>query len=267
MLTHQLVIAILVSAGILGEARPLFADCVFAVRPATAAEKKIYADGFALFQQMAPAAPAGWEQNDTPKDGTLKEVCAATGASVTRWAFQRAFTRTEGMQERNAKTVDQMKGIADRAKATQKANEAKIAENDQQMQAAMKKMQALAAAQKVAEMEALGKDIERLGNERMKLMGVAGQETALDTIDAAARKDTGASFRVSIGETDVNTSGFRPMTVPVGKGYRQDGNSGGNPWLEIMVVLPAPGAGGQTVVRISGDPERAGALLNAAKLR
>jgi hypothetical protein len=260
-------LTLLLVATILGEAPPVV-DCVYTVRPATAAEKKIYADGFALFQQMVPASPAGWEPRDEPKDGVLKEVCAASGATVNRWRFQRAFNRSEGMQDRNARTADQLNAVGDQAKATQKSNEAKLAENDQQMQAAMKKMQALAAAQKTAEMDAVSKEIERLGNERMKLMGVAGQETTIGAIDTAARKDTDASFSVSVGETDITTGGFKPMTVPVGKGYRQDGDNGGNPWLEIMVLLPAPSAGGgQTVVRISGDPERAEALLKAAKLR
>lgn len=268
MLTHQSVIAMLIAAAFVGEARPLFADCVFAVRPATAAEKKIYADGFALFQRMAPAVPAGWEQNDTPKDGTLKEVCAAPGASVTQWRFARGFTRTEGMQDRHAKTMEQLKAIGEQGKATAKANEAKLADNQRQMEAAMKKMQALATAQKAAEMEAVSAEIERLGQARMKLMGVAEQETAIKALDAESQKDTYASFSVSVGETEVDTRSFKPMTVAVGRGYRQEIDSGGNPKVDIMVVLPPSSAGtGQTVVRISGDPSRADGLLKAAKLR
>ena len=248
--------------------QPVFADCVFTVRPATAEEKKIYADGFALFQRMAPPAPAGWQHSDNPKNNELKEVCAASAKSVTRWGFQRSFERVEGMQERQAKAVDQVKAVAEQSKAAMKTNEAKLEENQRQMNAAMKKMQELAAAQKIAEMEAVNKDVERLMKERESLMGLGGQDAKMQAVDAEVRKDTGASFNVVIGETDVDTSGFTPMAVPVGKGYRQDLDNSGNPWLDIVVVLPTPSPGaGQTVVRISGDPARAEALFKAAKLR
>jgi hypothetical protein len=58
------------------------------------------------------------------------------------------------------------------------------------------------------------------------------------------------------------------MAVAAGKRYRQGLDNSGNPWLDIVVVLPPPSPGvGQTVVRISGDPARAEALLRAANLR
>ena len=65
-------------------------DCTkFAKRPTTAEEKKIYADGYALFLRMAPAAPAGWDSSDAQKSGVLNEVCAPASEKVITHGFQR----------------------------------------------------------------------------------------------------------------------------------------------------------------------------------
>jgi hypothetical protein len=259
---------VLMTVAILGAAAPVFADCVYTVRPANAEEKKIHADGFALFQRIAPPTPAGWQPVDNPKDGDLKEVCAPSAASVTRWGFYRGFDRVEGVQERQAQALDQVRAAAERSKAAMKANEAKLAENQRQFDAVMKKMQTLMVEKKTAGLEALQKEAEQLMKERQKLMGGEGQDGEMKAIDAAVRKDTIASFGMVIGETAVNTDGFKPMAVPVGKGYRRESESGGNPQVDIVVVLPpAAGTKGQTVVRISGDPARADALLKAANFR
>ena len=42
-------LGLVVGVAMLGVARPASADCTETVRPATAEEKKAYADGFALF--------------------------------------------------------------------------------------------------------------------------------------------------------------------------------------------------------------------------
>ncbi len=60
------------------------------------------------------------------------------------------------------------------------------------------------------------------------------------------------------------SNAFKPMASAVGKGFRQDyyQEKNGNPHADLVVVLPpVAGVPGQTVVRISGDPARADALL------
>lgn len=68
MTRHNVVhLALALGAAFTLTPRIVFADCA-PVRPATAEEKKIYADGYALFLRMAPGAPAGWEGNDGQED-------------------------------------------------------------------------------------------------------------------------------------------------------------------------------------------------------
>jgi hypothetical protein len=140
-----------VSVVMLSAARMATAQCDGLKRPPTAAEAKAYADGFALFQRIAPQAPAGWT-----------------------------------------------------------------------------------------------------------------------AIDAEMTRDETAQFTLIYGETDVAmSSAYKPMASAVGKGYRQDyRESNGNPHAELVVLLPpVTGVPGRTVVRISGDPARADALLKATQLR
>lgn len=86
-------------------------------------------------------------------------------------------------------------------------------------------------------------------------------------LDAAADRDTSASFSVVVGETKVETRGYKPMTVAEGQGYRQDTERTGNPFADLLVVLSSPDAGGRlTVVRIVADRARAEALLAATQL-
>jgi hypothetical protein len=92
----------------------------------------------------------------------------------------------------------------------------------------------------------------------------------MTAIDAEATRDENAQFVMTYGETDVaNSTSSKPMASAVGQGYRQDyQDSDGNPHAELVVVLPpVAGVPGRTVVRISGDPARADALLKATKLR
>jgi hypothetical protein len=251
-------------------ARPALADCVFTTRPASAQEKKIYADGFALLQKMAPPAPAGWEQDDSPKDDVLTEVCAPGSAPVTRWAFSRSYSRTSDERARQDAALQQTMAIAQKSAATMKANEARLAEVQKQMEALMKRMQELAAAQRFAEMEKVSSEMETLIQQQEKLMGVAESDAAMKAVEAAADKDISANFSVTVGETEIETRAYEPWTSPVGRGYRQDFvGDNGNPHSDLVIVLPAaPGGGpGQIVVRISGDPARAEGLFKAARLR
>ena len=255
-------LATLIAVAALAAARPAAADCVGAVRPATAQEKKAYTDGLAMFLRIAPTAPAGWEQSDSPTETTLTEVCDATGEPLTRWTFSRSFTRTEGSDERRTQAEEQGMAIVQRGEATAKANEAKLAAVQRKIDEQMLKLQTLAAQQKIGEIDAATAELAKLMEEQQKLMGLPEQGAAMDAVDAAAVKDTSAQFSLTVGETNVDTRAFTPTPVPVGKGFRQELEDRGNPWVDLLVVLP-----GQRVVYVRGDPVRAEELLKAANLR
>ena len=111
-------------------------DCTrFPKRPATAEEKKIYADGYALFLRMAPAAPAGWDSSDAQKSGTLNEVCAPASEQVITHGFQRSYSQRDGLETRQANAATQAAAVGREVQATAKANEAKLADIKARMQA------------------------------------------------------------------------------------------------------------------------------------
>ena len=249
-------------------ARIASADCTATLRAPTAVEKKAYADAFALFQRMAPPAPAGWEQRDDPGSAVLREVCANPGEQITRWQFSRGYSRVEGVEQRRAAAAQQTGAMVDRAAATKKANEAQLVDLKRRIDGVQQRMQALAAAQKLAEMEAAGAELATLLDQQQKLMGLDAMAATIAQVDAAAERDTSASFSVVVGETSkVETRLYKPMGVAAGKGYRQDTERNGNPLAVLLVVLSSADGGGRlTVVRISGDRTRAEALLAATRL-
>lgn len=106
MIAHSVSRSLLVVLAVLGVAHVSFADCA-PVRPATAEEKKIYADGLAMFQRMAPPAPAGWTASDSPRDRTITEVCADAGQRVTRWGFTRQYDRNAEEQQKRLEVATQ----------------------------------------------------------------------------------------------------------------------------------------------------------------
>ena len=257
------------AAVLLVGARLASADCTGVDRPATAAEKKIYADGFALFQQMTPPAPAGWVLHDSPADGVLKAVCADPGQAKTRWSYNRSFERTEGVEQRRAEALKQTQAATQRWQKNRQTNQAKLAANEKQMTDNMQRMQALIAARKYTEMEKITAENEKLEKERITLMDTGSLDAEMKSIDAAATRDTYASFSLTIGEKNRSVEGFKPMPATVGRGFRQDFDSKGNPHTNLMLIVGPTGsnAGNQTVVMISGDPARADALLKATKLQ
>jgi hypothetical protein len=152
-----------------------------------------------------------------------------------------------------------------------KANEAKLADVQRQVDALMKKMVQVASSPSpnLAEVEALNQQMARLQEQQQKLMGLEEMDAASEAIDAAATRDIRAGFSLTVGETSLRTDGYVPFAAPVGKGYRQDYDNKGNPEVKLIVVLnpAAPQRSGYTVVHVQGDTARAEALLKAATLR
>ena len=94
---------------------------------------------------------------------------------------------------------------------------------------------------------------------------------AAGKITAESERDNVARFRFSMGGNDPTPGsggGFSPVTVPVGKGYRQVAPDAEMPVTLMIVVNPAtPAKSGLTVMFFEGEPARVDALLKAASFR
>jgi hypothetical protein len=240
-------------------------------RPPTAAEAKAYADGFALFQRVAPKAPAGWTAEDSTKELVITFICDSPLYIFKRWTFSRTFNRSQAeMQARGDAALKKTEDVRARAEARNKAKEAKLADLERRQEEVAKRLEAAANAQNLSALAAISEENNKLVAERETLMSDSAAETEMSAIDAEVTRDQTAQFTLTYGETNVATSSaYKPMASAVGKGYRQDyQESNGNPHTDLMVILPpVAGVPGQTVVRIIGDPARADWLLKATKLR
>ena len=239
-------------------------------RPPTAAEAKAYADGFALFEHIAPPAPAGWTATDDRKEPVVTFICASPLYNFTRWSFSRTFNRSQAdMQARGDAALKKTEAVRARAEARNKAKEAKLADLDRRQADLAKRAEAAASRQDTAALVAIAGESDKLAAEREALMADSAAEAEMTAIDSELTRDQTAQFTMIYGETDVAmSSAYKPMASAVGKGYRQDyPESNGNPHAELVVVLPpVAGVRGQTVVRVNGDPARADALLKATTL-
>jgi hypothetical protein len=259
-----------VSVVMLSAARMATAQCDGPKRPPTAAEAKAYADGFAMFQLIAPKAPGGWTAADDRKEPVITFICASTLYNFTRWSFSRTFNRSEAqMQARGDAALKKTEAVRARAEGRNKAKEAKLADLDRRQADLAKRIETAAGKQDYAALAAVAEENNKLAAEREALMTDSAAEAEMTAIDAEVTRDQTAQFTMIYGETNVAMSGaYQPMACAVGKGYRQNyQESNGNPHAELVVLLPpVAGAPGQTVVRINGDPARADALLKATKL-
>ena len=261
----------LVSVLMLSAARMASAQCDGPKRPPTAAEAKAYADGYALFERIAPQAPAGWTATDDRKEPTVAFICVSPLYNFTHWSFSRTFNLGQGeMQARAAAALKKTEAVRARAEARNKAKEAKLADLDRRQADLAKRIETAAGQQNTAAFAAISQESDKLAAEREALTTDSAAEAEMTAIDAEMTRDQTAQFTMTYGETDVTmSSAYKPMASAVGKGYRQDYlESNGNPHAELVVSLPpVAGVPGHTVVRINGDPARADALLKATKLR
>jgi hypothetical protein len=260
-----------VSVVMLSAARMATAQCDGPKRPPTTAEAKAYSDGFALFQRIAPNAPGGWTATDDRKEPVITFICDSPLYNFTRWSFSRTFNRSQAeMQARGDAALKKTEAVRARAEARNKTKETKLADLDRRQADLAKRVEAAANQQNVAALAAISQESDKLAAEREALTTDSAAETEITAIGAEATRDQTAQFTMIYGETDVATSNaFKPMASAVGKGYRQDyQESSGNPHSDLVVILPrVAGIPGQTFVRISGDPERADALLKGTNLR
>ena len=260
-----------VSVVMLSAAHMATAQCDGPKRPPTAAEAKAYADGFALFQRIAPQAPDGWTASDDRKEPVITFICDSPLYNFTRWSFSRTFNLSAAqMQARGDAALKKTEAVRARADAREKAKDAKLADLDRRQADLAKRAEAAAGQQNIAAFAAISEESNKLAAEREALMTDSVAEAEMTAIGAEVSRDETAQFTLIYGETDVAmSSGYKPMATAVGNGYRQDYQEpNGNPHTELVVVLPpVAGVPGRTVVRINGDPARADALLKATKLR
>ena len=260
-----------VSLVMFSAARMASAQCDGPKRPPTAAEAKAYADGFALFQRMAPKAPEGWTAEDSRKEPVVTYICEGPLYNFTVWSFSRTFNRSQAeMQARGDGALKKTAEVRAGADARNKSKEAKLADLDRRQEDLAKRAEAAAGKQNFAALAAVSEESNKLAAEREALMTDSAAETEMTAIDAEVTRDQTAQFTLTYGETNIETSSaYNPMASAVGKGYRQDyQESNGNPHSDLVVVFPAvTGVSGRTVVRINGDPARVDALLKATKLR
>ncbi|HEX3320751.1 MAG TPA: hypothetical protein VHR84_08620 [Terriglobales bacterium] len=262
---------VILAAAQLATAQSADVHCDGPKRAPTAAEAKAYADGFAMFQRVAPKAPAGWTATDSRTEPVVTFICESALYNFTTWSFSRTFNRSQAeMQARGDAALKKTEAVRARAEARNKSKEAKIADLDRRQADLAKRVEAAATAQNFAALAAISEESNKLAAEREALMTDSAAETEMTAIDSEVTRDQTAQFTLTYGATEVATSdAYKRMPSAVGKGYRQDyQESNGNPHTDLVVVLPPiAGAPGQPVVRINGDPARADALLKETKLR
>jgi hypothetical protein len=273
-ISSRILVMSLASVVMLSATRMAAAQCDGPKRPPTPEEAKSYADGFLLFQRIAPPTPEGWTATDSLTEPVITFICDGPSYDFTRWTFSRTFNRSDAeMQARGDAALKKTEEVQARAEARNKAKEAKLADLERRQEDLAKRVEAAAAGKPdLATLGAISEESEKLAAEREALMADSEADAEMTKIDAEITRDQTAQFTVTYGAkaSDVELSGaYKPMASAVGTGHRQDyEQSNGNPFADLVVVLPpVAGVRGQTVVRIIGDPERVDALLKATKLR
>jgi hypothetical protein len=247
------------------------ADGVCTPRPPTAAEVASYKAGLAAFLASAPAAPEGWVQRDEPTDAEPGAQCVESGPGPRRsWSFMRSFDiEPATRQQREQEAVVKIQALmAERAQLAE-ANRPRLDAIGVELNALVARQIELATAQKFDEVGAVNEAMDALMKEQTALMGLAQADADMQAISALAEHDTSATYGLQTDASGSERESFVPFDAPVGQGYRQSYESGGNALEDVVLVFGSPAAGSATVpvlVRLHGDPGRVAALLAAAKL-
>jgi len=240
-------------------------DCV--ERPATAAEQKVYADAYALFLKVAPAAPAGWTASDNPPTGAMPTLCKGTEGQPFRRGFSRQFTLEQGRQERQDEAIAAYTDMIRKSQEMQAKNQAAIAELDAKINANMARAQKAAAAQRFADIETINVETEKLAQQRAALSGMGGDmEAEAERIGADEKRDSTARFQLSFEPPPAGPREGQPYTTSAGRARVAAYDDKGVAYHDVTVDFDGQLAE-KPVVRVHGDPERVRALLDAADLK
>lgn len=261
----------LVSAGRVAAEQEEWKGCDNGHRDPTAAEASAYRDGYALFQRMAPPAPANWTVEDSHSKDHITWVCVTKIMDYQQWHVTRWFKLDRAAVEaRSAVMMKKTQALVAKREARNKANAAKLADIERRQAELAKRIEAAVAQNNPAVLATIASESDKLAAEREALSTDASLDAEQKAIEAEFERDDIATYELVFGATDARMgSDFKPMASAVGKGYRQDyEDKNGNPYARLVVVLPpAPGSNRRTIVQTSGDPARAQALLNGVKLR
>ena len=233
-------------------------DCT--ARPVTASEKKLHADASALFLRVAPPASAGWKASDS---GMTLPATLCFGSNLRR-SFSRNFELEQGRAERDAQAQQAYATMMEQQRAKAAANKAAADAIDARINALTLKAQAAATAQKFDQIEPITVQIDGLMKQKMALLGVDDAEAQSERIDAAAARDTQATFALYFEPPKNEPQDGGPHRTAAGRARMTAYESNGNP--EHLVFIEFGGSPEQAVVRVEGDPARVRALVEATDL-
>jgi hypothetical protein len=241
------------------------ADGVCTPRPPTVAETRVFAAAYDLFVRVAPKAPDGWSSTDNPPNGEMPTLCAEYANDTARRSFGRNYRLERGRAERDAQA---MQAYADMAKAQQAeaaANQEAVAAIDAQVNALNVKVQAAVTAQRFADIEPLTKQIDELMTRRSALLGYGELDATSARIQSDQSRDSEASFQLWFEAPKGGTREGRHYPTAAGKAFVTSYEDDGNPHDDVTVYFD--GTAQPARVRVSGDPARVRALVDATDLR
>jgi hypothetical protein len=267
-MNHTGLRAVLAAAALTGLLSPPLAradgDCV--ARPATAAEQKVYADSYALFLKVAPAAPAGWTFSDSPKTGAMPTLCEGSEGQPFRRGFSRQFTLDQGRQERQDQAVAGYTDMMKKSQEMQAKNQAAIAALDEKINANMERVQKAVAAQRFGDIETINIETEKLMQQKSALMGFGEMEATSERIAADAERDSAASFQLSFEAPPAGPREGEPYTTSAGRARVAAYDEKGVAYHDVTIDFDSRLAE-HPVVRVRGDPQRVRELVDAADLK
>jgi hypothetical protein len=242
------------------------AECGCETRPATAAEKRVYDDAYALFLKAAPAAPAGWSFTDSPEPGQVPVFCVDVANPPVPRSFTRQFQLEEGRQERQDQAMAAYSDMAQKSQDMQAKNAAAIAALDAKINANVERVQKAAEAQRFGDIEAINAENEKLMQQKFALMGIGDTDATSEKIEADTKRDADASFQLTFEEPPAEPRQGDPYRTSAGHARVAAYDDKGVAYNDVTIDFDSMFAQ-RPVVRVHGDPARVRALLDAADLR
>jgi hypothetical protein len=212
-------------------------------------------------------------------------VCKGIEAYALRFTFVRSYARVTTEQDQRREQAE-LKSIAGDAKAAREANKGKIAEIDRKIADVEKRMKAAIDAKRYDRIDPLQKEMQALYQQKADLENQSGTAARTSALESRRNRDVRAEIRVVANEPSMEHVGGKPISIAGAEhAFLVSGQREGNPESTIVVLLgrwtpkgaaadsaAAPLAGRPSAklygvaVRVTGDPERARALLEGTDL-
>jgi len=237
-----------------------YADCV-TVAP-TAADRKTYAEAYALFLKAVPAAPSGWTAEDTPGDAQLTSVCA--GGDGPSRHFVRKFSNTSDSTARMNQAMAASQAAAERQQEREAMNKSKIEALDAKMAKAMETVQKAATLGDSEKIDSASQELDRLLKEKDALMGGSAAQADQEAIQAQFERDTVATFILSFSTGgDPGLYEPKPYKTLAGRALVAETENRGVPSHRVHVSFPPS----RMTAEFEGDPKRVRMLVDATDLK